>query len=1064
MQNSQENIIAEHQSAHDTPVSNASTGSPEDLSEDSSEGITLQIPPRVDSVASVHSLAGDDTDPVTPDEEENFTMAFQPRTDDRTNARTVDSDIRSAIARLAQNDTYSVSLYDDGDARHRINADARASDIPPAEDEIKRPVGARILAHVPLIGKRFRPANKGSKGLGTVSGVLIPCMQNILGVILFLRLSWITGEAGVFGASAIVGLCALTTMLTAISMSAVATNGTVKAGGAYFMISRSLGPEMGAAIGILFYLATVAGCAMYIIGACELMQSMFDVAPQGIGGVRMMAPFFLIAVYLVVLAGVKLVSLVAPVFFVIVLLSIAGIYVGLISLPRSLSEASYPGFLTTTPFSTLAENALPAASLSTFTTLLSVFYPSVTGIMAGANRADSLRNPGRSIPVGTILAITITTIIYLTIVWLMSATISGDTLRDTYQVIDGKRFFPIAQIAWPTNILVQAGIFASTIGAALQSAVGAPRLLQSIAADNVLPVLRPMRHKILGNPIPATLVTALIAFGILMIGNMNAVTPITTMCFIMCYLSVNFSCALQGMIRSPSFRPKFKFWSWKVAMFAVFLCIIIMFLISWYYALIAIGLSVGIYKYVQWTGAKQNWGDGIRGWRMQQARAALHSLDDIAKDVHPNNWRPQLLVLLTLATPERVLTHYKNIDALAAFGRHTLMSGLANQVTVVGDPNRTVHTAQEPTLSPAFDQEQEDVDTAVDEDCPPLVPLHPGLLSLAAQLRKSKGLTVVGAVVEGYPRETLAVRRAVKHHISRIMTASKLRAFVDVISYHTPDRPECELLGAANLVQSCGIGEMRPNCVLTAWPEDWANRASSTGAFRFFRFLSICDSEAKAVILARDIRDAPAPKERADGPIDIFWFLHDGGLLLLLPYLLKKHKTWRRCPLRLFTVAEPGDDIAKLQKSVVDLLATARIQVESITVLELDSHVQEYAYQRTFMMDQRRDLLLQLNQPAVVDADSVLDGASGRQRGQSIMVDNQARVLKTDNAMKINKLIKEQHSVGTASLTILNMPPLRMLSEQNAEDQMEYLDILTDGVGPCLLIKGSGSEVITGYR
>lgn len=115
--------------------------------------------------------------------------------------------------------------------------------------------------------------------LGTLMGVYLPTIQNIFGVILFLRMPWIVGIAGVGQALLIVFICCSTTMLTAVSMSAIATNGVVPAGGAYFMISRALGPEFGGAVGILFYLGTTFAGAMYTLGAVELLL----VKPEGDG-------------------------------------------------------------------------------------------------------------------------------------------------------------------------------------------------------------------------------------------------------------------------------------------------------------------------------------------------------------------------------------------------------------------------------------------------------------------------------------------------------------------------------------------------------------------------------------------------------------------------------------------------------------------------------------------------------------------------------------------------------------------------------------------------------------
>lgn len=110
----------------------------------------------------------------------------------------------------------------------------------------------------------MQPLYNDNVKLGWIQGVYLPTIQNIFGVILYLRVAWIVGVAGVGQSLAIVCICCGTTLLTAFSMSAIATNGVVPAGGAYFMISRALGPEFGGAVGILFYLATTSAGAMFV--------------------------------------------------------------------------------------------------------------------------------------------------------------------------------------------------------------------------------------------------------------------------------------------------------------------------------------------------------------------------------------------------------------------------------------------------------------------------------------------------------------------------------------------------------------------------------------------------------------------------------------------------------------------------------------------------------------------------------------------------------------------------------------------------------------------------------
>ena len=170
--------------------------------------------------------------------------------------------------------------------------------------------------------------------LGTFKGVFLPCLQNILGIILYLRLTWITGQAGTFGTSGIVLICACSTFLTALSLSAIATNGRVEAGGPYFVISRNLGPEVGVAVGILFYLGTTIAASMYVLGAVEMLFEGFSVISNSISikgswDWAISALVLMLALALIVKGGVRHVNRAAPIFLSVVILSIILLLLGI---------------------------------------------------------------------------------------------------------------------------------------------------------------------------------------------------------------------------------------------------------------------------------------------------------------------------------------------------------------------------------------------------------------------------------------------------------------------------------------------------------------------------------------------------------------------------------------------------------------------------------------------------------------------------------------------------------------------------------------------------------------
>lgn len=103
---------------------------------------------------------------------------------------------------------------------------------------------------------------------GTMMGVFIPCLQNILGIIYYIRFSWIVGIAGISQSLLLVSLCGLCTFLTAVSLSAIATNGAMKGGGPYYLIGRALGPEVGVSIGLCFFLGNAIAGAIGDISNC----------------------------------------------------------------------------------------------------------------------------------------------------------------------------------------------------------------------------------------------------------------------------------------------------------------------------------------------------------------------------------------------------------------------------------------------------------------------------------------------------------------------------------------------------------------------------------------------------------------------------------------------------------------------------------------------------------------------------------------------------------------------------------------------------------------------------
>ncbi|XP_053198177.1 solute carrier family 12 member 7 isoform X1 [Scomber japonicus] len=979
------------------------------------------------------------------------------------------------------------------------------------------------------------PKKKAVKSpqMGTFMGVYLPCLQNILGVILFLRLTWIVGTAGIMESLAIVGLCCSCTMLTAISMSAIATNGVVPAGGSYYMISRSLGPEFGGAVGLCFYLGTTFAGSMYILGTIEILLTYIvpkaaifiaerkeDEVDALLNNMRVYGTCCLALMSIVVFVGVKYVNKLALVFLACVILSILAIYAGVIKTifeppdfpvcmlgNRTLQNHGFDkcskleviGNLTVTtklwqlfcdgpelnatcneffvnnnvtevqgipgltsgvisenmwseygPLAMLVENKKlssvgasdPATDIylpyvvnditTFFTLLVGIYFPSVTGIMAGSNRSGDLRDAQKSIPIGTILAIATTSFIYVTCVVLFGGCIEGVLLRDKFgDSVKGN--LVIGTLSWPSPWVIVIGSFFSCCGAGLQSLTGAPRLLQAIARDGIVPFLQVFGHgKANGEPTWALLLTAGICEIGILIASLDAVAPILSMFFLMCYLFVNLACAVQTLLRTPNWRPRFKYYHWALSFLGMSLCLALMFISSWYYAIVAMAIATCIYKYIEYRGAEKEWGDGIRGLSLNAARYALIRLEEAPP--HTKNWRPQLLVLLNL------------------------------------DSDQVVK--------------------------------HPRLLSFTTQLKAGKGLTIVGNVLEGTYLTKDAESKRAEQNIKSVMTAERTKGFCHVVvSSNLRD-------GFSHLIQSAGLGGMKHNSVLMAWPGNWKQSNDPQSWKNFIETVRETTAAHQALLVAKNVDSFPTNQDRlGEGTIDVWWVVHDGGMLMLLPFLLRQHKVWRKCKMRIFTVAQMDDNSIQMKKDLQMFLYHLRLDAEVEVVEMHDNDISAFTYEKTLVMEQRSQMLKQMqlsrterereaqlihdrntaSHAAINDkADTVPDRVHmtwtkeklfternrNREGNANVAVRdlfnmkpewetlNQSNVRRMHTAIKLNEVVVNK-SQG-AHLVLLNMPgPPK--NRGGDENYMEFLEVLLEGLNRVLLVRGGGREVITIY-
>ncbi|NNK21234.1 MAG: amino acid permease, partial [Flavobacteriaceae bacterium] len=381
------------------------------------------------------------------------------------------------------------------------------------------------------------------KKFGTFGGVFTPTLLTILGVIMYLRLGWVIGNAGLLGAWLIILISFAITLCTALSMSAITTNIRIGAGGAYAIVSQALGLEVGGSLGIPRYVSQGLAVTMYIFGFREGWLGIFPDHNPFLVDVLVFGILFGIA-YVSANLAIKTQYIIMGVIVLSFISVIWAAYEG------SMFQAN-EDVLRFGSFKGSVENNF---SGSNFWIVFAVFFPAATGIMAGANMSGELKDPKKSIPVGTLWAIGVSFVIYMALAyWLSRSATEAELITDYYVIVEKAAFGP----------LIIAGILGATFSSALASIVGSSRILFAMGEHKVLPYSKFIAGQSAnGQPRNAMIITGILIFATMLLRNINAIAPLVTLFFLITYAMINIVVIIEQNLGLISYRPVFKIHRW----------------------------------------------------------------------------------------------------------------------------------------------------------------------------------------------------------------------------------------------------------------------------------------------------------------------------------------------------------------------------------------------------------------------------------------------------------------------------------------------------------------------
>ncbi|NXS30630.1 S12A1 protein, partial [Pomatostomus ruficeps] len=921
---------------------------------------------------------------------------------------------------------------------------------------------------------------------GWVKGVLVRCMLNIWGVMLFIRLSWIVGQAGIGLGIIVIALSVVVTTLTGISMSAICTNGVVRGGGAYYLISRSLGPEFGGSIGLIFAFANAVAVAMYVVGfaetVVELLKESDTLIVDESNDIRIIGTITVVCLLGISVAGMEWEAKAQVILLIVLLVAIVNFFIGTV-IPTN-TEKKARGFFNYQA-SIFAENFGPDfRSGEGFFSVFAIFFPAATGILAGANISGDLKDPQSAIPQGTMLAILITTIAYIAVAICAASCVVRDATGNVNDTIvpgmscngssacglgyDFSRCasqpcdyglmnnFQVMSMVSGFGPLITAGIFSATLSSALASLVSAPKVFQALCKDNVYKGLEFFAKGYGKNnePIRGYVLTFVIAMAFILIAELNTIAPIISNFFLASYALINFSCFHASYAKSPGWRPAFRYYNMWVSLFGAVLCCGVMFVINWWAALITYAIELFLYIYVTYKKPEVNWGSSTQALYFVNALDSALALTTV--EDHVKNFRPQCLTLTGAPMVRPAL-----LDITHTFTKN---NGLCICCEVYTGPRKLcvkeMNSGMEKKQAWLTKNKRKAFYAAVAADS-----FRDGVKSLlqASGLGRMKPNTLVIGFKKDW-RSAPAMQ--IENYVGIIHDAFDFELGVIIvrisqgfdISQVLQVQEELEKLEQERLALEATIKE-----------NDFEEgKRGICGFFKKASTLHISKHETKKESTINTIQSMHVgefnqrlleastqfKKKQGKGTIDIWWLFDDGGLTILIPYILTIRKKWKNCKLRIFT----GGKVNRIEEEklvMASLLSKFRIKFADINII-CDINIKPNKESWKFFEEMIEPYRLHESCKDITTAEKLKREAPWKITDAEL----EAFKEKSYRQVRLNELLQE-HS-RAANLIVLSLPVARKGAVSDYL-YMAWLEILSKNLPPVLMVRGNHKNVLTFY-